>query len=165
MSNAVLLELLHHKTWATLRLVEYCQKLAPEHLDATMPGTYGSIRETFRHLFRADENYFRSLTGEDLGQFPEEAGLGALAERFKNLSKRWETVLIDPALADKEVENRWGFARGIAPLAQSIHHADDHRTHILTIIGARGLEVPDLDVWEHGTQMGFVRSKETVPSA
>src|SRR6266540_4168593 len=106
MTTSVLLELLHHKTWATLRLIEYCQSLAPEHLDATLPGTYGPVRDTLRHLLRADENYFHSLTGEDLGEFPAEAGLGALAERFRGLAKRWESVLLDPALPDREVENR-----------------------------------------------------------
>ena len=39
-----LLELYRHKTWATLRLLEYCHGLADEHLDATIPGTFGTIR-------------------------------------------------------------------------------------------------------------------------
>jgi len=164
MSNAVLLELLHHKTWATLRLIEYCQSLAPEHLDATMPGTYGSIRETFRHLLGGDEGYFRTVTGEDPGEFPKEAGVGVLAERFRNLAKGWESVLVDPTVAERETERRFGYAKGVAVLAQSIHHADDHRTQILSIIGARGLEVPDLDVWAHGLEIGIVRRKETAPT-
>lgn len=45
-----LLELYRHKTWATLRLIELCQGLADEHLDATIPGTFGTVRETLRHL-------------------------------------------------------------------------------------------------------------------
>ena len=39
-----LLELFRHKTWATLRLIELCQSLAAEDLDATIPGTFGTIR-------------------------------------------------------------------------------------------------------------------------
>jgi uncharacterized damage-inducible protein DinB len=162
--SSVLLELLRHKTWATLRLIEYCQGLAPEHLDATLPGTYGSVRETFRHLLRADENYFRSLTGEDLGDYPETAGLRALAERFKALAKRWESVILNQELPDKEIENRWGFAKGVVPMAQSIHHADVHRAHVLSILGSRGLEVAELDMWEFGTEQGIVREKEPTPA-
>jgi uncharacterized damage-inducible protein DinB len=165
MTTSVLLELLRHKTWATLRLIEYCQSLAPEHLDATLPGTYGSVRDTLRHLLRADENYFRSLTGEDMGPYPEDAGLGALKERFSAIAQRWQSVLVDPVLLDREVENRWSFAKGVAPMAQSIHHADDHRTQVLSILGSRGLDVPDLDVWAFGTEQGYVRLKETAPSA
>ena len=38
-----LLELYRHKTWATLRLIERCQGLDVEDLNATIPGTYGTI--------------------------------------------------------------------------------------------------------------------------
>jgi uncharacterized damage-inducible protein DinB len=50
-----LLEMFRYKTWATLRLIESCQGLADEHLDATTPGTYGTIRETLHHLVDAEE--------------------------------------------------------------------------------------------------------------
>ena len=160
MTTSVLLELLRHKTWATLRLIEFCQGLAPEHLDATQPGTYGTVRETFRHLLSADEGYLRSVTGEDIPQPPEGAGLGALAERFRDHARRWEILFQDASLPDKEVYNRWGRASAVAPMAQSIHHADDHRTQILSILGARGIEVPELDVWDYGSQAGYVHANE-----
>jgi uncharacterized damage-inducible protein DinB len=48
--NGALLSMYRHKTWATLRLIEHCQGLADDHLDATIPGTYGTIRDTLRHL-------------------------------------------------------------------------------------------------------------------
>ena len=32
---------------------------------------------------------------------------------------------------------------------QAIHHGNDHRTHVCTILGARGLEVPDLSGWTY----------------
>jgi uncharacterized damage-inducible protein DinB len=163
--TSVQLELLHHKTWATLRLIKFCQGLAPEHLDATAPGTYGTVRETLRHLLSADERYFNSVTGEDTGAAPPEAGLGALAERFAALAKRWEHVFQDPSAPNREFSNRWGIASTLAPMAQSVHHADDHRTQILTILGARGLDVPDLDIWAHGTAIGLVRAHEAVPTA
>jgi uncharacterized damage-inducible protein DinB len=159
------MELLQHKTWATLSLIKFCQGLAPEHLDATVPGTYGTVRETLRHLLSADERYFNSVTGEDTGAAPPEAGLGALGERFAALAKRWERVFQDPSAPEREFSNRWGIASTLAPMAQSIHHADDHRTQILTILGARGLDVPDLDIWAHGTAIGLVRAHEPVPTA
>jgi uncharacterized damage-inducible protein DinB len=48
--NGALLSMYRHTTWATLRLIEHCQGLADDHLDATIPGTYGTIRDTLRHL-------------------------------------------------------------------------------------------------------------------
>src|SRR6202011_5678949 len=62
--NGVLLELYRHKTWATLRLIEHCQGLDDKHLDATIPGTFGPIRDTLHHLVRSEEGYFFTVTGE-----------------------------------------------------------------------------------------------------
>jgi hypothetical protein len=45
---------------------------------------------------------------------------------------------------------------GALIMAQAVHHADDHRTHVLSVIGACGLDLPgldigeDLDVWHYG---------------
>ena len=43
-----------HHVWATLRLVDACLALSAEQLGTTVPGTYGSILETQRHLVGAD---------------------------------------------------------------------------------------------------------------
>src|SRR5579859_6768398 len=138
--TSVLLELFRHKTWATVRLIEFCQSLDAEHLEATQPGTYGSVRATLTHLVNADSNYYRRLTDQDIEpNFDASVRLDALAERVTWLGPRWEALLDDARLVDKEITSRWGSADGVAALAQSIHHADDHRTQILTILGARGL--------------------------
>jgi hypothetical protein len=44
-------------------------------------------------------------------------------------------------------------------MAQAIHHADDHRTHVLTIIGAMGLDAPEPDVWAYAESAGLVREE------
>ena len=160
MTSSVLIELVRHKTWATLEVVEICQRVAPELLDKPQPGTYGSIRDTLRHLFRADERYYLTVTGED-SSAPEDAGLGTLAEAFKARARKWETVLQDPSLPDKDVTTRWGTCKALAPLAQSIHHAEVHRTHVLSMLGAQGVQVADFDIWEWGTKQGYVRESET----
>src|SRR5262252_8902363 len=42
--TSVLLELVRHKTWATRKLIALCQSVDPALIDATSPGTYGTIR-------------------------------------------------------------------------------------------------------------------------
>jgi len=162
--NGALLQLYRHKTWAALRLIEYCKGLDDEHLDATMPGTYGTIRETLRHLVGADERYYSILTRE---RFPTKAAAAAyvypdplpdapvsldvLAERVRNLSAGWEALAADADLPEREVTTTDGLRVPAAvAMAQAIHHADDHRTHIMSILGARDLDVPEpngLDMW------------------
>jgi uncharacterized damage-inducible protein DinB len=167
--NEVLLELYRHKTWATLRLIELCQGLADEHLDATIPGTYGTIRETLRHLVDAEEDYYSILTREPFSTKEEAEAflrpepplpdgpvpLDVLAERIRRLGPRWEALSQDADLPGRLVTSTdgWRFP-GVTPMAQAIHHADDHRSHVLSILGARGLEVPELDLWAYVDSTG-----------
>ena len=165
-----LLELYRHKTWATLRLIEYCRGLGDEHLNATIPGTFGTIRETLRHLVGADEGYFSILTRKRLSEpLPDgvvklddlPAGpvpLEELADRIRRLGPRWELLARDPDIAGREFTTSDGWrVSGSVPMAQAIHHADDHRSHVLSILGARGLAVPEpngLDVWGYAEAQG-----------
>jgi uncharacterized damage-inducible protein DinB len=162
-----LLVLFRHKTWATLRLIEHCQGLADEHLDATIPGTYGTIRETLRHVVDAEQGYFSILTRQPFLTKDEAAAfvfsdplpdgpvpLDELAEHIRSLGPRWEVLAQDADLQAREVTTTDGWTwPGALILAQAIHHASDHRTHVMSILGARGLELPgpnDLDVWGYG---------------
>lgn len=160
--NRTLLELYRHKTWATLRLIEHCQGLADEHLDATIPGTFGTIRDTLQHLVAAEEGYFWGLTGERLAEpLPDEpVPLGELADRIRRLGPRWELLAQDAEVPSRELtlpdSDGWRTI-GAVPMAQAIHHADDHRSHILSILGARGLDVPDLDVWHYSESAGLLQ--------
>ncbi len=157
--SGALLELYRHKTWATLRLIELCQSLADEDLDATIPGTFGTIRETLRHLVDAEEGYLRILTGKRMWQPLPEAGvpLDELARRIREMGPRWETLAVDSGLPGRAVTSTdgWRFPGSVA-LAQAIHHADDHRSHVLSILGARGMELPDLAVWGYAEALGLM---------
>lgn len=170
--NSGLLELFRHKTWATLQLMEHCQGLADEHLDATIPGTYGTIRETLRHLVDGEEGYLSILTREPFRTKAEGEAfvrpdllpegpvpLAELAERIRRMGPRWEDLAQDPDLPDRQVTTTDGWRLpGAALLAQAIHHADDHRTHVMSILGACGLEIPGgddgLDVWAYAWSAG-----------
>jgi uncharacterized damage-inducible protein DinB len=169
--NGALLHLYRHKTWATLRLIELCQSLEDEHLDATIPGTYGTIRETLRHLVSSEEGYYSILTRERFSTRQEAEAfappdelpggpvpLAELAERIRRLGPRWEALAPDEEIPGREVTSRdgWRFP-GWLPMAQAIHHADDHRSHILSILGARGLEVPELDLWGYAESESVMR--------
>ena len=175
--NGALLSMYRHKTWATLRLIEHCQGLADEHLDATTPGTYGTIRATLRHLVDAEEGYFSILTRDRFLSkaaakafvFPDPlpdgpARLDELAQRIRRLGARWEALAQDPDLPGREVTTTDGWRLpGAVLMAQTIHHADDHRTQVLSILGARGLEVPALDLWDYAWSSGLMLELEPTP--
>jgi uncharacterized damage-inducible protein DinB len=157
--TSVLLELFRHKTWATLKLLEFCQTLNPEHLEASGPGAYGSVRATLAHLANAETNYYFALTNEQIGPLlGANASLDTLAERIQALGPLWETISQDPSQPDREIHNRYGVTLGVAVIAQAIHHADDHRSQVLSILGGRGLEVPELDIWGYSRVAGLSRA-------
>jgi uncharacterized damage-inducible protein DinB len=161
--SQTLLELYRHKTWATLRLIEYCQGLAEEHLDATIPGTFGTIRHTLHHLVDAEDGYFRLVTGDRSSQPLPDApvALDQLAEHIRRLGPRWEVLAQDADASRREVTTSDGWrVPASVPMAQAIHHADDHRSHILSILGARGLAVPEpngLDIWGYAEASGLMQ--------
>ncbi len=158
--NGTLLELYLHKTWATIRLIEHCQGLDDEQLDATIPGTYGTIRDTLRHLVDADEGYFWTLTHERLSEHLPygPVPLDELAARFNRLAPRWEILATNADLPDRDLTTTDGWrVPGAVPLAQAIHHAADHRSHVLSILGALGLEVPELDIWDYAYSAGHMQ--------
>ncbi len=51
-----------HHVWATLRVLDVCAALGDAQLATTVPGTYGSILDTIRHLVGGDVFYLDVLT-------------------------------------------------------------------------------------------------------
>jgi len=149
--------ILGHHTWATLRLIDRCLELSAEQLELSTPGTYGSIHATLTHLVVADRRYLRGITGEEAGpplqSLPPLATLRAGMERQE---RHWREVLerideIDatmPAIQSPEPYPEIEHAVGLF-LVQAVHHGQEHRTHVCSILGAHGLAVPDVTGWDY----------------
>lgn len=152
----VLLTMFRHHAWATLRLIDHCTRLSPEQLQMTVPGTYGSIRATLTHLVAADERYLRRMANdvpEPAGGSEDGAMLPELRRRFEAQAQRWQEFLGRADELDVTMPPRGPYPemQGAAPLLflQAIHHGNDHRTQVCTILGAHGMDVPDLDGWAY----------------
>ena len=146
-------DLFRYHTWATLTLLDYCASLPPERLDETAPGTMGTIRETFGHLIAADAGYQARMRDDATLRIPDAASrpLAELRTLFVERSRGWESVLdelerYDPAIAAHDDFPEIPHARNLL-LTQALHHGNDHRTHICTVLGAHGLEPPWTDAW------------------
>jgi len=142
--------------WATLELLDRCTTLRPAELRLTMPGTYGSIDATLAHLVAADRRYLCGITGEQrvpwsIDDAPPVAGLRAEAERQR---AGWADVLdrideVDCTMPEIEgVYPRIEHAVGLF-LVQAVHHGERHRTEVCSILGAHGLEAPELTGWDY----------------
>jgi uncharacterized damage-inducible protein DinB len=114
----------------------------------------------FNHIVNAETWYLRLVTGELPNKPPREGeprSLGELRGPNRWLAERWAVALDqdrDPELVlpyqrgdDPEVMADW------IPLVQTVHHGDDHRTQVATLLGRQNVEAPRLDGWAFGEEV------------
>jgi len=160
--RSILEDAFAHHVWATQRLIDVCAALTPEQLAGPVPGTYGSIRDTVRHLVGSDAWYLFVIGGGSGPRIDEEAmDLGELREVMERHAAAWSSVLEKSSDPDVElVAHRDDGTEGHAPLgirlAQVLHHGTDHRSQICTGLTALGITPPDIDVWAFGELDGRV---------
>ena len=58
-----LLEFVRFNQWANQQLLSICTELGEELLSADIPGSAGSITETFSHLLRAEASFLKRIHG------------------------------------------------------------------------------------------------------
>jgi uncharacterized damage-inducible protein DinB len=151
-----------HHAWATLRLIEHCAGLTPDQLQSEVPGTRGTIETTLVHLVAADQRYLRRMDGQTAAILVSEReavpSLADLRKAIEAQAARWEALIERAPELDVTIPAQGDFPD--APHAenllflQAIHHGNDHRTHICTILGAQGLEALDLDGWKYWSEGG-----------
>ena len=158
-----------HHVWASLRLIDACFELTPEQLQTAVPGAYGSILETMRHVVGGDSWYLFDITGDRARRVEAEGmDLRELREVMEADGEAWSDLLSkdpDHEAVLKEIDESDGYERD-APLgirlAQALHHGTDHRSQICTALTALGVQPPSIDVWDYGVETG--RITEVLPS-
>lgn len=148
--------LFSHHQWANLRLLEQCAALTSNQLDATILGSYGSIRDTLQHIIIAEQSYlYRIRTGQPRPDIEDEVAL-TIAEMIESAritgagSIEWASKV----QAGDTVEVTWkdGSKRQVQKaiiLSQVIYHATEHRAQIMAIMTQLGVEPPDLQAWQY----------------
>ena len=151
-----LVDLFRHHLWANLRLLDSCESLTDAQLEATTPGTYGSIHMTLIHLAGADESYLARLTGARPADAIGKGAVASIAELHAHIRRSGAGLIEVAGRADKIGRIRvawddqaWQFPASII-LIQAINHATEHRAQIMTIITQLGIEPPDVSGWEYG---------------
>lgn len=148
--------LVRHETWATDRLIAFCEGLSPDQLELRVPGTYGTVGATLQHLVGAKERYYQTLAkaepATDAIGDGDRVDLPRLRRRSLALGEGLLAVAdLDPdtVLERRRRDGTILTAKAGTILAQLIHHGNDHRTQIETTLSAHGITDgrPDLDVW------------------
>lgn len=162
MTRTALGDALDHHVWATLCLIDACGGLSVEQLATTVPGTYGSILDTVRHLVGADAGYLSLLSGGAVPEI-EEGGMELADLRGTMEANRaaWEALVAEPLEAERIVtRHRDDGTESHAPLgiriAQAVHHGTDHRSQVCTALTSLGIEPPEIDVWAYADHLGLL---------
>src|SRR5437867_7174333 len=117
-----------HHVWATLRLMDACAALDSGQRETAIPGTYGSILDTMRHLVGADTSYLSTLTAGRVPRIDEDGmDLGQLRDTMQANGRAWSDLLAqDPDPTVVVVRHRDDGSETHAPvsirLAQALHH-------------------------------------------
>jgi uncharacterized damage-inducible protein DinB len=161
MPSPLLADAFGHHVWASLRVLDACTGLDDAQLATTVPGTYGSIIETLRHLVGADAFYLDILL--DRGETFDEAGadIPTLRAVMESHDPIWQRFVAGDLVGSADViEHEDSGYDTHAPLgvrlAQALHHGTDHRSQVCTALTTLGIEPPLIDVWDFGKLDGRV---------
>ena len=130
-----------------------CGSLSESQLDAPVPGAYGSVRDTWRHLLSAEAGYIGRITGarpqppfkwEDKPTLAEQSAFAVqTGAAYLDLIQR-----VPPTQNVHEEENGFTMDYHARRLyMQVINHGIEHRTNITTFLASQGVQVPEIDNW------------------
>jgi uncharacterized damage-inducible protein DinB len=160
-----------HHVWATIRVLDACAALDDAQLATSVPGTYGSIIATLRHLVGGDVFYLDVLRGGAPEPF-DKAGsdIPTLRAVMATHDPVWQRLIagdLDPTTDVIEYEDS-GYETH-APLgirlAQALYHGTDHRSQVCTALTILGIEPPAIEVWDYAARDGRMFTTESTRAA
>ena len=166
MARSPLEDAFSHHVWATIRLLDVCARLTPEQLETTVPGTYGTIIGTLRHLVAGGDSWYRfRLLGDRFPPVPDgeedRFDVPQLRTLMEEIAASWQELLasdIDPdavVVAGHDDGSETHASVGLR-IAQVLHHGIDHRSQICTALTQLGIEPPEIDLRAFGAETGRV---------
>ena len=140
-----------YHAWANARVFNTCRAVDQQRLDEQAPGTYGTLAKTLQHLVVVEDAYAHMLRGDSLEHVESrnEHDLEWLAERSARLGQEYQDILAraDESFYHSPLNVPW-FDFPLTKhdgLLQALSHSAQHRAQTLSVLGAHGVEVPDLD--------------------
>ena len=163
--KSALAHVLRHNTWATGALLDFCRTLEPSRLDDRAAGTYGTLYGTLQHLVGAEQWYVQLLTGELVGariRRTQRHTLDELGSVATAIGARELTVAASDDPGRQIVMDEGTGPRTTVGVifAQLVHHGNEHRTQVTTILGSNGIDPPRVSAWGYGRAMGISETWE-----
>jgi uncharacterized damage-inducible protein DinB len=152
---------LRHNAWANRALLEFCSGLDRVALDRGTPGTYGTLLSTIQHIVSGEQWYLELLSGEAIGMPVDEKVPRPLAE-LQEIASRTGARAIELASTDDAdrpiIVDGKEWTAGVI-YAQIVHHGNEHRSQVKSILGANGIEPPGVSAWGYAMDAGLIASE------
>ena len=144
-----------HNRWANERIIGLCAGLSDDQLDATLVGTFGSIRATLQHIVVAERSYLLRISTGRPYRYPQDAPPLTPAEMLE-WARASGAGLVEwaPKVQPSDlVQVDWDGVTHDVPktilLTQAINHATEHRAQVMAILTQLGIEPPELSSWAY----------------
>jgi uncharacterized damage-inducible protein DinB len=166
--NDGLIDAFGHNAWAMRGVLRVCGELTPAQMQATAPGTYGSISETFRHIVLSEARYYARLAGDQLPseRTGESPNLDEVSARVDELARKWDRYLAQPFDGERTLVvpfydgHEYEVPAGVN-LVQAIHHGNEHRARLCTRLSSLGGTPPALGLWNYAEATGRATPRQT----
>jgi uncharacterized damage-inducible protein DinB len=151
--ETTLAEFIRYNNWANQRMFDACQELDEDQLATTLPGSYGTILNTLRHIIEGEEFYVELLTGhrpQPSFTWEPAPGLAIMKDYAAQVGNALVEALHHIRPTDRVQEEDQGnkfHYQALAVFIQLINHGVEHRTNITTILSAGQLTPPVVDGW------------------
>jgi uncharacterized damage-inducible protein DinB len=148
-----MIEFFQYNHWANQELMGICKSLNDEIITASIPGSYGSIRDTFAHILKAEISFLKRIHGVYPGpdfEWEDNPSLTQMMTYEPSLNEALlETLQRVPATQNVHEEgDGWTFDYQARLIFMSVvYHGIAHRTDITTVLNNRGVRLPELEVW------------------
>jgi uncharacterized damage-inducible protein DinB len=150
----ILADLYRYNVWANARVFEACASVDTAALQEDARGTLGTIDETLKHLVGVEDVYLAMIQGhppasrEAREAYPAH-DLAWFADRARQLGDGYLDLLSGEgdALLERPLTVPWfNFPLTARDgLLQVLSHSAQHRSQVLSTLGARGVEAPNID--------------------
>jgi uncharacterized damage-inducible protein DinB len=152
-SDALIAEFARYNLWANLELLKACEGLSEDQLQASAPGTFGTIRDTLMHLAGSEGYYLFLLSGQKIvapfkkGDRPSVAEIRHYAEHVGSiLADVMVHTSLDAPVREEDDGQVYTY-KAVVVLIQVINHGVEHRTNVTTILAQLGVKTPGIDGW------------------
>lgn len=161
--NPILDRLFRHMAWANQSLISILKEIPGEALEFSSENEEWTVATIVQHYVRSAGFYVSRVTGDPLQtDVIRPTTLGALNELAllcaRSDARLRELAAMPEGMTTYVREGKTIVRARSTILAQSIHHATEHRAQIADILsfhGIKNLDLDELDVWAYSDAEGL----------